>query len=124
MLKSFFVKYSIFTIILILIFTFPFLNYLDAHLQKAVLMNFILFFLLGFFSTFLLLKSVNKQAENFQKNFLLILTGKILIAVVYFIIVYKPYLENLIIFAGSFFLAYILFTIFEISFIVVILRKK
>jgi len=86
--------------------------------------NFILFFLLSLASSIMLLRYIGKDAGRFQLMLLLAMFLKLVVAIVYFTLVYKFYSDNLLIFIVSFFLTYVLFTIFEVSFLVRLLRRN
>ena len=124
MYLSFIKKYIIFSLIVGILGTIPVISFLDPKLQLGVLVNFLVFFILVLTSTIILLTVLNKNSENFQMYTLAAIFAKMLIAVVYFYFIFGSFKNNLLIFVGSFFLSYLLFTIFEVTFLVRFLRKK
>ena len=124
MYKEFLVKYLIFTLVCGILIAIPVLLILDLHQQYGILSNFILFFILVLASGIILLRALSKNSEHFQTYTLAAIFIKMIIAVIYFYFVFDSFKSELILFVGSFFFSYLLFTIFEVSFLVRYLRKK
>lgn len=124
MYLSFIKKYIIFSLIIGVLGAIPVISFLETKLQLGILINFLVFFILVLTSTIILLQVLNKNSENFQMYTLASIFAKMLIAVVYFYFIFGSFKNNLLIFVGSFFLSYLLFTIFEVTFLVRFLRKK
>ena len=123
MLRKFVIQYLLFSVIIILLAAFPVIYFLEGRLQIGLMLNFLLFFVMTFISTTILVNSLKKGTANFFRNFLIAIAIKMLIAVVYFYFIFDLYKEELILFVGSFFISYLLFTIFAIVFLVNYVNK-
>jgi ABC-type uncharacterized transport system permease subunit len=117
-------KYLLFSVLVALVVILPSVFLVDNHLVWGISLNLLVFFVLVFVSSIILLNAVNKNSQNFQTYTLGAIFAKMILAVVYFYFIFGLYKNNLLIFVGSFFLSYLLFTIFEVSFLVRFLRKK
>jgi len=124
MYKDFIKKYLVFTVIALIVTGIPVYFFIDKHLQVGFLGNFLLFFILVLVSGIILIRSLSKDSSNFQTYTLAAIFIKMILAVIYFYFVFASFKEDLILFVGSFFFSYLLFTIFEVSFLVRYLRKK
>ena len=117
-------RFSIFSLIAGILLSIPVVSFLEPKLQLGVLGNYLIFFVLVLVSGLILLYVLMKDSGNFQTYTLAAMFIKMLIAIVYFYFVFETFKNDLLIFVGSFFLSYLLFTIFEVSFLVRFLRKK
>jgi len=123
MLRKFIIQYLLLSIIIIALATFPVIYFLESHMQIGLLLNFLLFFVMTFISTSILVSSLKKGSSNFFRNFLIAIAIKMLLAVVYFYFIFDLYKDEMILFVGSFFISYLLFTIFAIVFLVNYVNK-
>jgi hypothetical protein len=123
-MQDFFKKYFIFALILFALGIFPVLKFLSPKSQIGVFLNFLVFGALVFISTVVLLGSISKNNTNFSTLLISSMVLKMIIAVVYFLFTYSFFLNQKLIFIGSFFLAYLLFTGFEIVFLVNHINKS
>jgi hypothetical protein len=123
MLADFFKKYFLFALLLFAVGIYPVLHFLSPKSQIGVFLNFLVFGALVFISTVVLIGSIGKNNTNFNTLLISSMVLKMIIAVVYFFFTYNLFMNQLLIFVGSFFLAYILFTTFEIVFLVGHIKK-
>ncbi|MEA3495842.1 MAG: hypothetical protein U9R42_07380 [Bacteroidota bacterium] len=124
MIVKFLKKYLIFSVIIFAIAFFPVVKSFDNSLAIGMLYNCIVFFVLVLTSTLIMLKYATKDPSKFQTLILLSVFAKMIIAVVYFYFVFNSYENDLIAFTMSFFLSYLIFTLFEVVFLVSYLRKN
>lgn len=124
MYKNFLKNYVIFCLIILVVGGTLTTLLADPEVQMGVLGNFLIFFVLTLLSTVLLINVLSKNSDNFQLFTLASIFVKMIFAVIYFYFVFRTFKNNLLIFVGSFFLSYLLFTIFEVSFLVRFLLKK
>ncbi len=124
MLVKFLKKYLIFSVIIFAIAFFPVIKSFDNSLATGMLYNFMVFFVLVLTSTLIMLKYATKDPSKFQTLILLSVFAKMVIAVVYFYFVFNSYETDLIAFTISFFLSYLIFTLFEVVFLVFYLRNN
>lgn len=117
-------KYLSFGLIICLISLFPVLYFFDKHLQAGIAGNFLLFFLLVFISTLIVYRSILKNEANLFNAILISMAVKMLLAVVYFWLIFSSFSSELLIFTVSFFVYYLLFSIFEVLFLTRILDIK
>lgn len=117
-------KYSLFGFIVLVISLFPVLYFFDRHLQAGIAGNFLLFFLLVFISTLIVYRSIQKNEANLFNAILVSMAIKMILAVIYFWIIFGSFSSDLLKFAISFFIYYLLFSIFEVLFLTRILDRK
>ena len=123
MIKQFVKQYLLFSLLIIVLAAFPVIRFLDTLLILGFLYNFFIFFVLVFISMIIILKSLMKNLTNFYIFFLGGIAVKMIIALVYFYFIFDIYKDYLILFVGSFFISYLIFTIFEIIFLVKSVKK-
>lgn len=118
MFKKFVIQFLIFSFIILALSAFPAFYFLDNSQRLGILLNFLIFFVLVFISTTILVISLKKGTSKFSMNFLAAIFLKMIIAIVYFYFVFDYYKDELILFVASFFLSYLLLTIFAIIFLI------
>lgn len=123
MLADFYKKYFLFCLGLFLLGVYPVLQKSDLT-QAAIFLNFILFAALTFVSAVVILGSVGKNNSNISTMVMASMLLKLIFALIYFYITYQFFKDRVMIFVGSFFVAYILFIVFEITYIVWFIKKN
>jgi hypothetical protein len=111
-------KYSIFAIITALVTLIPFYIISAKGLFPGILLNFFLFFSLVLLSVMIIIRSFKNKRKLFFPYFAYTIAMKMIVGLIYFILIFRHYDKNLTIFVFSFFLYYLIFSIFEVSFIV------
>lgn len=124
MIKSFLKTYSIFTFILALVIFLLGSFVFKPDDAKTIIINTLFFWIVVLISAIIMLRYISKDPAMFQQLILINVFSKLILAIAYFIAVFKNFNDSLIIFVGSFFTAYAIFTIFEVSFLVRKLKEK
>ncbi len=122
--RKFFISFLIFSLIMAVLVWLIIRVFSLTNMAPGFWANYALFFSLTLLSTLLLLAFVSVNARRFQTMVLLSVFIKLVIAAIYFSMVYKNFSSDLLIFVSSFFISYLLFTIFEVSFLVRLLKKN
>jgi phosphatidylserine synthase len=121
MTSGFSKKYMTFSIIVFAAVAILSFTIFKEDARTNIFANFLLFFILVYFSGIMLSKSTTVNNAKFFRNLTLSMLMKMLIGVAYFLLVIsfiEVFKSNLVIFISSFFLAYLVFTIFEVIFLV------
>jgi len=117
-------KYILFAGIIFLISLFPVWKFCHTNLQIGIMFNYLIFFVLVFISTLMVYRSIRNKEKNIFNGLLIAMAVKMLLAIIYFWIVFPFYSSDLLIFTFSFFIYYLVFSIFEVSFLVGYLNKN
>jgi hypothetical protein len=123
MVSDFFKKYFLFCVVIFLLGAYPVYHYLSPRSQIGIFLNFLVFGALVFVSTVVIIGSISKNNTNFTTMLMASMALKLVFAVIYFLFTYKVFAGQMLIFVGSFFLAYLLFTIFEVLYLAWYIKK-
>lgn len=123
MIADFIKKYFLFCLVLFLIGIYPVLQ-LAPKSQVGIFLNFIVFGVLTFVSTVVLLGSISKNNTNLSTMVMASMALKLIFAMVYFLITYRIFNDRVLIFVGSFFFAYLVFVVFEVVYIAWFIKKN
>lgn len=124
---KFFRNYLIFGMIVFLISLFPVYKFCIPNIRHGVLLNFLLFFILVLISTMIVYRSIKKNVLNIFNYILISIIVKMLFASIYFGLTFKYFRNSrieLYFFVISFFMYYLIFSIFEVLFLVRYLNKN
>jgi hypothetical protein len=123
MIADFIKKYFLFCLVIFLIGVYPVLQ-LAPKSQVGIFLNFIVFGVLTFVSTVVLLGSISKNNTNLSTMVMASMALKLMVALVYFLITYQIFNDRVLIFVGSFFFAYLVFIVFEVVYIAWYIKKN
>lgn len=124
MKKDFSVAYLLFSFVIAIITAISVFTFIPQGLKTGVVSNAAFFFFVTYLFGILLIVFLEKARQQATGLILSLVFLKMIVAVVYFLLVFKRYDEMLIYFTFSFFISYLIFTTFEVAFIVRKLNKK
>ena len=117
-----FVLYFLIYLIFILgLASYPLYKYGDDKAWEAVFANLALFFFLTIISSWIMLKK--SQGENMLRAFVLSKVIKLLVAIIFFVVFLTDFKGRELLFALTFFGAYLLCTGFEVYYLMSNLRR-
>lgn len=123
MKKAFIKSYFIFSLIVFLVSLPIIYILLPETIRMGAIINVIFFFILTFIMGMILIISLEKNAQQAYITVLSTVFVKMIVAVVFFLMVFRQFKTHLILFAFSYFVSYLIFTTFEVAFIVRNLNK-
>jgi len=123
-MKDFSKKYLIYSIITFVILVISVIYLIPEDVKTGVLLNFLFFFVITYPIALVVLYFTQKTPQQAPSIIMASTFLKIVISCIYFFFVFKQFSDYLYYFAGSFFIGYIIFTTFEVLFIVRKLNKK
>ena len=125
MLTDFYKKYFLFCLVLFLIGIYPVMH-MALRSQVCIFLNFLVFGALTFVSSVIILGSISKNNSNLSSLVMASMALKLVFALVYFLLTYilLEFNDRVLIFVGSFFLAYLLFMVFEVAYIAWYIKKN
>ena len=127
MTLSFFLRFAgqffLYLLLLGVLAAYPLYEYGNPVIWKGLLANFLLFIVLTIV-TFLIIMRKGPDSSGIINGFLGSIGLKMIVALIYFIILLKKFDGNEIEFAVTFFIAYLVCTVFEVIYLLRNLRRN
>lgn len=124
MIKQFFKPFLLFSLLVMLLVVLVNYFFFDAISDRGIYLNTGFFFLITLISGSIMTGLSSKEASVYQNYILINFFAKLLVSIAWFIIIYNNFSSQIVIFVLGFFLLYSIFTIFEVSFLVRIIKDK
>jgi len=124
MSKKYNLQYLLFTIVVLIAVVLP-LYLLLYHAHKNIILLNSIFFAIITYPIGLITQHFAVKSPGQTPTIIIGMTFlKMIVSVVFFLLIYKHFSEFLYFFTASFFVSYLIFTTFEVTFIVRFLNKK
>ena len=114
--------FTLYIIVLAGLMAYPLYKFADGVMTEGLIANMLLFFFITLASVAFIYRK-GAKSKDILNSFMLTLVGKMLIALIYFMLVLKGFKGHELNFAITFFAAYLACTAFEVYFLLRNLRQ-